>query len=135
MSTIDERIVAMKFNNSQFQKNVGDTIKSLADLAKGTKLEGATKGMDDLAAKAGSLNLGPIGNAVQNIADKFSALSIVGIAALGNLASKAVDVGLSMVKSLTIDPVRAGFDEYELKWDRFRQFWQIPRRMGRPSIR
>ena len=115
MSTIDERIVAMKFNNAQFQKNVGDTIKSLADLAKGTKLEGATKGMDDLAAKAGSLNLGPIGNAVQNIADKFSALSIVGIAALGNLASKAVDVGLSMVKSLTIDPVRAGFDEYELK--------------------
>ena len=115
MSKIDERVVAMKFNNSQFEKGVADTNKSLDNLKKGLNLEGAAKGLSSLATMGKNFTLGGIASGVDTIASKFSALSIIGITALTNIANKAVNVGTQLVKSLTIEPVNAGFAEYELK--------------------
>src|SRR5690349_11290989 len=113
ISSIDTRVVQMQFDNAAFQRGVADTLKSLEALNKGLKLEGATKGLDDLSTASGRINLGPIGNAVDSIADKFRAMSIIAITALTNVANRAVDAGLSLVHSLTLEPVLAGFHEYE----------------------
>ena len=115
MSSIDERIVSMKFNNSQFQKGVADTNKSLDDLKKGLNLSESAKGLNDLNAAGKNFSLAGIADGLANITSKFGALAIVGITALTNIANKAVDAGLTLAKSLTIDPIKAGFDEYELK--------------------
>lgn len=112
---VDDRIINMKFNNAEFQKNVADTNKSLDNLKKGLNLSDQAKGLNDLDKAGKGFSLANIADGVQNIASKFSALSIIGITALANIASKAVDVGLTLARTLTVDPIRAGLQEYELK--------------------
>ncbi len=115
MSSVDNRLVDMKFNYKDFSAGIAASIKSLEDLKKGLKLDGATKGLDGLAGASKRLSLGTISSQLDTISSKFSAMSVVGIAALGTLASKATMVGASMVKSLTIAPVTGGLGEYEKK--------------------
>lgn len=115
MSSIDNRVVKMQFDNAQFEAGVKTTMASLQALNKGLKLEGATKGLDDVGVATGGLlsHLGPIGSAVQSIADRFKTLSIIGIAALGSIVTKAVDAGINLVKSFSVSPLLDGLHEYE----------------------
>jgi len=114
-SKVDDRIVNMKFNNAQFEKGVADTSSSLEKLKKGLTFAGIGKGIGDVAASIKNLSLDGLANGVANIASKFTSLSVIGVTALANIANKAVDVGIQLAKSLTIDPIKAGLDEYELK--------------------
>jgi len=113
MSSVDNRVVNMQFNNAQFQSGVAQTMASLDALNKSLKLEGAAKGFHDLDAAANKTNLNPLAAGVQAIADKFKALSIVGITALSNITTAALHAGTTLVKSLTVDPVIGGLREYE----------------------
>lgn len=115
MSGIDSRVVQMKFDNAQFEAGIQKTLGSLAALTKGLKLDGASKGLTDISAASKGFSLAHISSGVDQISSKFGAMSVVGIAALSTLASKAVSVGMQMVKSLSMDQVMDGFKDYELK--------------------
>ena len=106
MSTIDNRVVNMQFNNAEFQQRVAATLKSLDTLNKSLKLEGAAKGLEGLSAASKNVNLSHVEAGVQGIADKFKAMSIIGITALTTIAHKAIEVGTQLTKSFTIDPAR-----------------------------
>ena len=113
MTSVDNRVVSMKFDNKQFETAAKQSLETLAALGKSLKMEGAAKGLNDIAAAGKNVQLGHIATAVEGIANKFKTLSIIGITALTNIANKAVNAGITMVKSLTIDPVKAGLEEYE----------------------
>jgi tape measure domain-containing protein len=113
MSSIDERVVGMKFDNAQFEQGIKTTLASLDALNKSLKLEGATKGLSDISAAAQNVQLGHIANSVDDIAGHFKAMSVVAITAIANIATKAFDAGYSIVKSLTVDPINAGLQEYQ----------------------
>jgi tape measure domain-containing protein len=103
----------MKFDNAQFERGIQSTLKALEALNKGLKLEGAAKGLTDVSAASKNVNLGHISSAVDSIASKFKAMSVIALTALTNIANRAVDAGLRLVKSLTVEPVIAGLREYE----------------------
>lgn len=113
MTTIDDRVVALHFDNKTFQSAVRSTLADLDNLKKGLKLEGATKGLQDLGAAGKQVQLGHIASSVQTISDKFKAMSVIGVTALATVANKAVTAGSTLLKSLTLDPIIAGFREYE----------------------
>lgn len=114
MSTnIDERVVAMKFNNGQFQNGVANSLKSLDSLKKGLNLDGAKKGLDELSKAGNRFSLGSIGTAAEGISTKFVALATIGITALSRIANSAINAGTTLIKSLTIDPITSGLREYE----------------------
>lgn len=115
MSSIDSRIVEMKFDNAQFEKGIKETSASLDSLKKSLSLDGARKGLDNIQEAAKGFSLANISNGIENLASKFTALSAIGVVALGNIASQAVNTGMQMVKSLTLQPITDGFNEYELK--------------------
>ena len=115
MSTIDERIVSMKFNGAQFMAGIRQASGVLDTLKKSLNLDGAGKGLDEVGAKANGINLGGLTSGLSTVNAGFVALATVGISALSNITNKAVDAGLAMAKSLTVDPIMAGFGEYELK--------------------
>lgn len=115
MSSIDERVVQMKFDNSQFQKGVSDTNKSLADLKQGLNLDGAAKSLQGLDAAGKNFSLAGMAAGVEAIGAKFSALSILGITALVNIGNQAINTGINLVKSLTIGPIADGFSDYNAK--------------------
>ena len=112
-SSIDERVVGMKFDNAQFEQGIKQTLASLDALNKSLKLDGATKGLGDVNSAAHNMQLGHIADAVDGIASHFQAMSVVAITALANIATKAFDAGYSIVKSLTVDPINAGLQEYQ----------------------
>jgi len=113
MSSIDSRIVEMQFKNSEFERGIPSSLKSLENLKKGLKLEGATSGLDHLATSASKFNLGNIASHLQTISSRFSTLGVVGTAALASIAGKAALTGAAMLKNLTVGPLKAGLQEYE----------------------
>lgn len=115
MSSIDERVVQMKFDNSQFQRGVADTNSALDKLKQGLNLNASAKSLEGLNAAGSKFSLAGIARGVSDLSQKFSALSIIGITALTNITNKAVNAGLAFAKSFTIAPIMDGFKEYEQK--------------------
>ena len=115
MSSIDERIVGMQFDNAQFEKGLGTSIKSLGQLEKSLDLKGGTKGLTGIASAAGKLSFDGLAKAAETVNSRLSNLGIMGVAALTRIANSAIDTGVRIAKSLTVEPILAGFQEYELK--------------------
>lgn len=113
--SIEDRIVAMKFENKAFQAAALATMFTLDQLKQKLGMTGGAKGIQDVQAAAGRFNLNPMGTAVDGISTKFLALSTVAITALSNITNRAIDAGLNLGKSLTIAPISSGFSEYETK--------------------
>lgn len=115
MSSIDERVVEMKFNSGQFSKGVSDTVKSLGDLKAGLNLDGAKKGLENLSDAGKNFSIAGISTGVDVAQAKFLGLATIGITALSNITSAAMTAGTQLVKSLTIDPIADGFADYNRK--------------------
>ena len=113
MSGVDNRVVTMTFDNKLFQQKVGETIGSIDKLKQALKFDTAKSGFDDISAAAGKVNFGTIHTAIDGVSTKFLALSTVAVTALSTITNKAIETGLSVIKSLTIKPALDGLQEYE----------------------
>ena len=111
--TIDERVVKMQFDNQQFEQGVKTTMSSLEKFKQALKLDGATKGLENVDAAAKKVNMSGLGDSIEAVRLKFSALEVMGITALSNITNEALNAGKKVVKAFTIDPVKSGFQEYE----------------------
>lgn len=112
MSSIDERVVQMEFDNDQFEKGIKQSIKSLDDFKKSLKLEDATKSLTNLEKSASKISLEPLTKAAETVSERFSTMGIVAMTSLTRIANTAIDVGHQVVNHL-ITPIRSGFQEYE----------------------
>lgn len=88
---VDERVVEMRFNNAQFESKVQQTIQGLTALNKKLKFEGAEKGLEKISDAAEKVNLTKLESAVENLADKFSAVEVIGVTALTHITNQAND--------------------------------------------
>ena len=115
--TIDEKVVEMRFDNRQFESGIETSINSLDKLSRSLDLSGASKGLEGVgeASRGLGVDMGAIGSVVETVGSKFSAMKIVAITALANITNSAVNAGKRILSSLTVEPVKAGFSEYELK--------------------
>lgn len=114
-TTINERVVEMRFDNKQFEQNIQTSLSSLDKLKKSLNLEGAAKGLETVndAANKCSGNMSPLSNAVETVRVRFSALEVMAITALQNITNSALAAGKNLVSAFTIDPIKTGFEEYE----------------------
>lgn len=114
-TTIDERVVEMRFDNKQFEQNIQTSLSSLDKLKKSLNLEGAAKGLETVndAANKCSGNMSPLSNAVETVRVRFSALEVMAITALQNITNSALAAEKNLVSAFTIDPIKTGFEEYE----------------------
>jgi tape measure domain-containing protein len=115
MASVDDRIVRMEFDNAAFERKVGTTLTSLNQLDKALKFENAGQGLTGLQGVFDKFNIGNIGTHIESASAKFLAFGALAIGVLSNIASKAVDAGMQMAKSLVLEAPMAGFREYELK--------------------
>ena len=112
-TTIDSKVVEMRFDNKNFEQNASNTMSTLDKLKQRLNMDGATKGLEDVQNASRRIDFSAMGGAVDTIQAKFSALQVVGITAISNLANSAVNAGKRIVSALTIDPIKTGFQEYE----------------------
>lgn len=110
---VDSRVVEMRFDNAQFERNVKTTMSTLDKLKEKLKFSGASKGLDDIEKSAKQVDMSGLGRGVDTIKMKFSAMEVIAMTALSNITTTAMRVGKSIADSLTIDPIKDGFTEYE----------------------
>lgn len=113
MSSIDQRVVQMLFDNTAFEKGISTTLSSLDKLTNSLKMTGATKGLDDVDDAAKGLSLGNLASGIDSISSKFSALGVIGVTALANITNKVIDAGIEMAKDFVIDPIKDGLASYQ----------------------
>lgn len=111
--TIDERVVSMQFDNKQFERNVSTTMSTLDKLKAKLKLTDASKGFDGLTKAAKKCDLAPLSRATETVGLKFNAMYTMADQALRRITDSAYRAGVNIAKSLTIDPVKTGLQEYE----------------------
>ncbi len=114
-SSIDQRIVEMQFDNAQFEKGISTSLKSLDNLEKGLKLDGASKGLQSVANAANSMNFDGLQSGIYAVQQKFSTLEVIGITALQRITNEAISAGETLVKSLSMDQISAGWEKYGAK--------------------
>lgn len=118
MSSIDKRIVQMQFDNQNFESGVSKTMNSLQQLNEKLKMKDSSKGLDGVNESLNKLSgfgVSGLAAGVEGVTAKFSALSVIGMTALSNITNSAINTGKQLLKSLTIDPIKTGFSEYETK--------------------
>ena len=104
MSSVDDRIVNMQFNNKQFTQGAAESEKALTGVERMLARVGKGRGLDNLGASAEATRT------------KFSALQVAGVTALATITNQAVHAGTNFVKSFSgMNGVMDGFQEYELK--------------------
>lgn len=112
-TTIDQRVVEMQFDNKNFERNVQTSLSTLDKLKNSLNMNGATKGFEQIDNAAKKVNMSGLGNAVESVRLKFSALEVMAVTALANITNSAINTGKQVISSLTIDPIKMGFSEYE----------------------
>ena len=108
MSTVDERVVILEFNNAQFETNVKQSVSTLQKLKDSLNLEGSAKGLDALNKSARSFSMTHVADNIQTVADRFSALGIVGDQVLRRLTDKAIDLGKSLITAIPNQIISGG---------------------------
>lgn len=112
---VDERVVEMRFDNAQFEKNVHQTMQSLEKLNDSLQLDGAEKGFEKISDASAKVDFDEMQGALDNLSGKFSAVEVMGVAALSHITRQAVDTGEKLVKSLSLDQVTSGWNKYAQK--------------------
>jgi hypothetical protein len=91
----------MQFDNAQFKQRAAETKQSLADLNKAVDATGKTRGLLDLQS------------GMQRVSVTATKMATVVTTAVATITNKIVNAGLRMASSLTLDPLKQGFSEYE----------------------
>ena len=91
--TVDTRVVRMEFDNKQFEKNVKQTSKSLETLKQDLDFKG-------------------VGDSIEQVKIKISALQVTMATFIANITNKIINLGVTLVKSLSVDNISTGWAKF-----------------------
>ncbi len=108
MSTVDNRVVRMTFDNAQFEQGIKTTKKSIEDFEKALKLDGATAGFDELSKATDKLDLSGLSKKANAEATKVSNASADAAKSIGKISDVADNTdmsGLSKAANVAVNDV------------------------------
>ena len=124
-TTIDEKVVEMRFDNRDFEKNVRTSMNTLSDLKNSLKFSDASKSFSNLEKAAKGVKFDGLSNAIETVKRKFSGLQIAAARILSNIVDDAYFYGKRLVKALSFDQISAGWSKYAERRPLFRQSWPL----------
>lgn len=138
--SIENKVVSLELDDSKFTSRVDGVLHNVDRLKSGMNFKQSTDGLDNVgkAAQDASKQMGGIADGVKNVntsivnnsttaaaatanvgaaakisSTNFSMLAGAASVAMGNIASKALMAGGSVLSSFTFGPIMDGFREYE----------------------
>ena len=138
--SIENKVVSLELDDSKFTSRVDGVLRNVDRLKSGMNFKQSTDGLDNVgkAAQDASKHMGGIADGVKNVntsivnnsttaaaatanvgaaakisSTNFSMLAGAASVAMGNIASKALMAGGSVLSSFTFGPILDGFREYE----------------------
>ena len=112
MSSIDERIVKMRFDNSQFEQGVTKTTSLLDKLKTSFNLDKSVESIGQVDKAVSGINFNPLTAGLKSTQSGFNAMGVVAFSVLNRMTNVAIDAGTKIASALT-GSVRDGFAEYE----------------------
>lgn len=103
MTSIEERIVSLGFNNQSFEKHAAQSLSTLDKLDQTLDAIGGAKG------------IGLLADTLEAVSSKFSVLGTIGDQVLRRISDSMMDVinkGGQLAKSLSVDQITAGWSKY-----------------------
>lgn len=114
-NAVDNRVVQLEMQNSSFERNAKQSIRTLSSLDEALAFKNGDKGFENVEKAAAKCNFAPLLSAADSVIGKFSAIEVAGITALSNITNRVVNAGIAMAKSLSVDQITTGFSKYEQK--------------------
>lgn len=112
-TTIDTKVVEMKFDNKDFEKNTRQTMSTLEKLKNMLHFKGASDGLEKVSQAARNVKMDGLANGIETVNAKFSAMDIIATTALVNITNSAVEAGKRLVASISTDQITAGWSKME----------------------
>lgn len=113
-TTVDNRVVQMRFDNEEFEKKASKSLSTLDRLKNALKFSGASKNLDKVNESFKEVDTNPLLKAIEGINGGLT--TMVAKATLVNRATNAlIDTTKRFVNSMTLDQVNAGWDKYAEK--------------------
>jgi tape measure domain-containing protein len=113
-TTVDNRVVQMRFDNEEFEKKASKSLSTLDRLKNALKFSGTSKNLDKVNESFKEVDANPLLKAIEGINGGFT--TMVAKATLVNRATNAlIDTTKRFVNSMTLDQVNAGWDKYAEK--------------------
>lgn len=76
-TTIDTKVVEMKFDNKDFEKNTRQTMSTLEKLKNMLHFKGASDGLEKVSQAARNVKMDGLANGIETVNAKFSAMDII----------------------------------------------------------
>ena len=112
MSSIDERVVKMRLDNSQFEQGVSKSSSLLGKLKQALNLDKSVESINNVDKAVSGVSFNPLTSGLQSVQSGFNAMGAVAFSVLNRMTNAAIDAGRSITNALTAS-VRDGFAEYE----------------------
>ena len=112
-TTIDNEVVRMEFENSNFEANVSTSLSTLDKLKHALNFDQMGKSLKSISDQTGKLDMDNLNASAATVQSRFSVLGTIATGALMSIGSAAVSAGARMLKALSVQPIIDGFHEYE----------------------
>ena len=93
---VDKQVVEIEFDNSKFDKNVKKSSSTLDEFKSKLRFETASKSMDA-------------------VVKKLKLLDMVAFSVINNITTRVTNLGIQLVKSLSVNNIAAGWDKFSNK--------------------
>lgn len=105
---VDERVVEMRFDNAQFEKNVSTSMSTLEKLKKSLNFDGASKSFENIDRAANNVSFDKISSGVEDLKNRFSTMGIVGMRVIENMTDSMISFAKKGVNFVTNSIVQGG---------------------------
>ena len=114
--TIDQRVVEMRLDNSNFEKNAQTSMDTTEKLKKSLDFNGTANSLNEVGKAASNLNFSGVASAVDSINNKMSLLGVFSKRIMENVADGAFQMGKSLLTSISgINDASAGLEKFGQK--------------------
>ena len=100
MSTIDENVVSMRFDNKEFEKNAQQSLGTLDKLKKALHFDKTGESLKKLGDEAKQVDFSKMSGQLDAMEKRFSTFGIAGAAAISRVTNAAMDLGKAMIKDV-----------------------------------
>lgn len=105
---VDERVVEMRFDNSQFEKNVSTSMSTLDKLKQSLNFDGASKSFENIDRAANNVSFDKIASGVEALENRFSTMGIVGMRVIENMTDAMIGFAKKGINFVTNSIVQGG---------------------------
>ena len=116
-TTIDQKVVEMKFDNKAFEKGVEVSLRTIAKLKQTIQTLGETEGFQKIAQAIDDLDFNPMVLGVQGVQKEFDLLGSIGAEVIRTLTNKVTLFATDTAAAFTIEPITSGLEEYTTQID------------------